>query len=209
MRFHLGILIVLQCVFSVSAFAADIAAITQQFRASFRDDTIYTDGRCGPNVTRFIDILKNKRINIRGLQIVEIKDRGLSSLEGAHPYLARGRGSLQRNGPCAERGTRAPGEAEWFHHVILTADGMVFDFDYTNNPTVVTLNEYFITMFLPPEARGDVERISRSLGNYGAEFFDVDLARPNFQGAKVSSGKLKELFPSWFTPEQLCRNNLL
>lgn len=192
-----------------SAFAADVAAITTQFRASFRDDSIYTDGRCGPNLTRFIDLLKTKRIDIQGLQILAIKDRGFNSLEGAHPYLARERGNLRISGPCPGRPVRPPGEAEWFHHLVLVAEGTVFDFDYTNNPTVVALNDYFLTMFLAPEARGDVERIQRSLGNYGVDFHDIDTTQHLYMGTSVRSGKLKDLYPAWFAPEQLCRNNLL
>lgn len=189
----------------VTAIAADLPALTKLFKTHFWDDKIYNfdQSDCGGNVIRFAKLAQSLKIDLTNVQIAKIVDKGLSSLSGAHPYVAREEGDIFRPTP-ATRPHFEVGECEWFHHAILIADGLVIDFDYTNEARLVPLKDYFFHMFLAPEYQKDAKKARQYLGAYSIKSYDLDFKASELKGPVKLDGKLADLFPTWFDPSLNC-----
>jgi hypothetical protein len=121
--------------FSVSAAFANHREIEAVFVRAWSTD--YTENRCGPNIEKFVTRLAREGVALEKAEVVEITNLG-GSLFG---MLNAERGRTDNPRFTTE-------ERNWYHHVVLLADGYIFDFDFMDQPTVLPVAEYFEQMFL-------------------------------------------------------------
>ncbi len=105
----------------------------------------YRAGRCADNIEGLLHAARSRGIRLSDAWIIRIENQGFSAFGLVNAEHAR-----QAGGRIWESSSPEfhPGEANWYFHVILLADGLVFDFDYFNAPTVHPVARYFETMFL-------------------------------------------------------------
>ncbi len=130
-----------------SALLVLVLAVTQSDRAAAapalealfqnRFETHYQERRCGDNILGLVRAARDQGIALEEARILMIENMGYSTFGMINVELARGSGKAG-----------APGETNWYHHVILESEGRIYDFDYTNQPTVMGVREYFERMFL-------------------------------------------------------------
>ena len=117
--------------------AADPARLTELFRDGFV--SMYAPGGCGNNILRLIQKAEEARIPLKDAQVIVLENEGGSVFGMLNVESARDE--------------RWPGEKNWYFHVILVHGGLVYDFDYTNDPVVDTVESYLERMFLHEERR--------------------------------------------------------
>lgn len=115
-----------------TALAADLPALTQLFKENY--NSFYEHRRCGANVARLVEAAQALGID----------------LDGAYPLEVRGAGFLETSG-FYTRGDVDQRAMLGYYHVVLVADGYVFDFDLAA-PLVLTLENYVRLQFTPPHA---------------------------------------------------------
>lgn len=102
----------------------------------------YKAGKCGDNIMRLLDAARDAGIDARDARMLVIENKGISGLGLVNVALARG-------GSHVRTGEQLPASARnWYHHVILELDCLVYDFDFTNEPKVLPLRRYLQEMFL-------------------------------------------------------------
>lgn len=114
------------------SFAADLKALSKIFKDNY--NTFYEYRRCGANVARLVEAAQAQGID----------------LNGAYPLEIRGAGFLETSG-FYTRGDIDERVMLGYYHVVLVADGYVFDFDLAR-PLVLTLENYVRLQFTPPTA---------------------------------------------------------
>lgn len=125
-----------------------LSALTELFHSRFR--TGYVANQCGSNISHFVQTALSQNLEISDAQVVMIENKGWSVFGMVNAELAREEGPKIANA-VAGGPQFHPGETNWYHHFILIYDGHVFDFDFTNKPTVLPAQEYFDKMFLEEE----------------------------------------------------------
>lgn len=115
-----------------ASFAADLKALSKLFKENY--NTFYEYRRCGANVARLVEAAQTQGIDLRG----------------AYPLEVRGAGFLETSG-FYTRGDVDERVMLGYYHVVLVADGYVFDFDLAR-PLVLTLENYVRLQFTPPTA---------------------------------------------------------
>jgi len=138
-RFSLLIGLVLQLILS-SAYAD--SELSAQFSRTFT--TNYVAGQCGDNVIGLVERSEDRRLNLNTARILEITNVGFSVFGLINAEFARGKG---RQG--------APGETNWYHHVVLEKDGLIYDYDFGNTPAVTPIAKYFEKMFLVEKKKAE------------------------------------------------------
>lgn len=111
------------------------AELIKMFKDSYT--THYVSGRCGDNITGLVTRADTNRINLNQANILIIENKGFSVMGMVNVEYARG---VRRDGK--------PGPMNWFHHVVLEKDGLIYDYDYGSTPQVVSVKSYFDKMFL-------------------------------------------------------------
>lgn len=109
--------------------------LIKMFKDSYTSN--YVEGRCGDNITGLATRANEKRLNLNQANVLIIENKGGSLMGMVNVEFARNRG---RNG--------SPGYMNWFHHVVLEKDGLIYDYDFGSSPQVVKVNQYFDKMFL-------------------------------------------------------------
>ncbi len=101
----------------------------------------YVPRQCHDNILDFATSLRDRE----GLYMVTIENKGFSTFGMVNAEVARD----QHMGQPETR------EKNWFHHVILMdRRGLVYDFDYTEKPSIVKMADYLETMYLDePECK--------------------------------------------------------
>jgi hypothetical protein len=117
--------------------ADDPVRLGEIFREGFV--SMYAPGGCGNNILRLVMKAEEARIPLKDAQVVVLENEGGSVFGMLNVESARD--------------ARWPGEKNWYFHVILVHGGLVYDFDYTNDPIVDTIEDYFERMFLREERR--------------------------------------------------------
>lgn len=118
------------------------AGLKDQFTKTYGSH--YVEGKCGLNILNLLDRSEADGDDIYNAHVLEITNEGFSVFGLVNAEWARG---------AAARGTQ-PGERNWYHHVVLEDDGLIYDFDFANEATVLPVKEYFEKMFLE-EKKGD------------------------------------------------------
>lgn len=145
---------------------SDARKLTMLFKARFDKD--YEERQCGRNIMRLLQKAQQQGINADNARMIHITNIGNSVFGMVNAERARG-------GYRASTGEQfPPGEVNWYFHVLLELDCLVFDFDFLNEPVVLSLHDYFELMFLdevPPEL--PFYRVGREekLKNYEIEVY--------------------------------------
>jgi len=149
------LLITLISLFSHGVFAQKNPALFNQFKKDFSKN--YVENQCGSNILGFLGRAEKSGQKIYNAHILEISNKGFSLFGLINAEFARESGRLNPN--SASDGMRnLPGETNWYHHVVLELDGEIYDFDFGNQPKVVSVKDYFEKMFLDdkkPSEGGD------------------------------------------------------
>lgn len=133
--------ILLLSLLSAHATFADPKLI-QEFKKTF--ESHYEAGKCGPNIVSLLQRASSQGINISKARILEIENKGFSVFGMLNAEYAR------ESGPHG-----SAGETNWFHHVILEKDGLIYDYDFGNSPQIVSTKEYFEKMFLVEKKKAE------------------------------------------------------
>lgn len=126
------LLIVLFSLTISSAFAD--RELVRHFKETF--STHYQAGRCGDNITGLTARANVKRINLNNANILVVVNKGGTVFGMVNVEVARG---ALRTGP---------GPKNWYHHVVLENNGLIYDYDFTDTPRVARVKDYFQYMFL-------------------------------------------------------------
>lgn len=173
MKKQLILILVVFQLFISQAFAD--AELIKMFKDSFT--TNYVSGRCGDNITGLATRADEKRINLNNANILIIDNPGFTNFGMVNVEMARG---ALRSGP---------GPMNWFHHVVLEKDGMIYDFDFTNQPKIVSINVYFQNMFLSDKkgVGSDTDYVNpeSKLKDYGVEIL------PAYEMLKARRARVK------------------
>jgi hypothetical protein len=132
-------------------------------------------------------------INLANANIVEITNAGFSVFGMVNVEQARESG--RRNPDPTSLWRNLPGERNWYHHVVLEMDGFIFDYDFTNSPTVLSKKQYFDSMFfneLRSNQGGDfyVGR-EEKMKDYRIEFYDAIDGLNSFENRTRGPAKTK------------------
>ena len=103
--------------------------LVQLFTHSF--NTLYESNRCGENVLAFTQLAAQHGLVTPQSYILQITHRGGTELDPVWGLKARGEG-LKR----------------WMFHAVFESDGLIFDFDFGDQPRVVSVQQYFHEMFV-------------------------------------------------------------
>ena len=144
------ILLLLSFFFVTHSFAD--TELVKHFTSTFNSN--YEASRCGDNILQLLERAEKLQINLNGARIIEITNTGNSVFGMVNAEFARESGRLNPQYPAS--GFRnLPGETNWFHHVVLEKDGLIYDYDFGNNPKVVPVRTYFEKMFLTEKKRSE------------------------------------------------------
>jgi len=154
--------------------------------------TAYESGQCGKNVMGLLNEAHRHEVDVASARILKITNEGNTVFGMVNAELARG-------GRHVRHGTQRPvEESNWYHHIVLEMDCMVYDFDYLNAPTVTPLQGYLENMFLNEHPRGkfpvgrDVKLRDYRVKIYNAPDYFANPARPAAGGSLWLSGLLQE-----------------
>lgn len=178
---------------SFTSLSADLNRIKLEFENAYYSN--YEEGQCGLNIDGFAKNLSKQGVDIGGVILVYVDGGG-----DLWAYSARS-------------GYGDPVRRVWFHHYIMlipAVDNMdvynqpkdllqyyVVDFDFLNQPTIVTFKDYLEQMFMPPSTRANKDRIARDINLGLMKFSLVDAPRSiSIHNAKDvrDSKKLKKEF---------------
>lgn len=180
----------------ISSFAAVASSeMVNLFTKSFY--THYESGRCGDNIIGLLSEAHEQGIDISKARILEISNKGYSVFGLLNVEFARESG--RRNPDYPNSGlANLPGERNWYHHVVLEHNGLIFDFDFGNTPSVVSVADYFEKMFLIEKKReeggnfyvGREEKLNKyAIVNHSAEAV-IEARRNNMASPKAEDVKL-------------------
>ena len=116
-----------------------IAAIPQELPAIFAEsyEEDYRAYHCDFNIHSLLQRMSQQRISLRGSYVLYLYDpEDLGALFGNGGY------SDGINPSSPRQRVRA-----WGFHVVLDYQGMILDLDYTEEPLIVPIQEYFMSMF--------------------------------------------------------------
>lgn len=117
------------CLLSLSSFAADVKSLKNLFQDNY--DNFYEQRYCGRNIQRLLTNAKAKNIDLTSAYVLKIAGGGFLETSGFYT----------RTDPN-ERAMLG------YFHMILVADGYVFDFDLYE-PLVLKLEDYIRLQFTP------------------------------------------------------------
>ncbi len=134
-------------------------ALKQTFAEAFRSKKVYRCLECHLNVMRFFDLL---RANYPSYDFSEIKvlyiahqKMPFDSSEDVGFHIKGARGSVQQD--------RANEFVFWNFHVVIEFRGKIYDFDFTDSPTPLSLRDYIGEFFMTSK------EISELAQAYGVE----------------------------------------
>lgn len=137
--------LILIALITLSTSLAQAAGLDQIFASTFYSG--YRSGYCGDNVMNLIKRANQDGVDVSRAKIVTIVNKGFTVFGMVNAEYVRNTGKLLAK-PTAEGLKFAPGESNWYHHVILELDGEIYDFDFGNVPLVADAQAYFDKMFL-------------------------------------------------------------
>jgi len=177
-------------IFQASALAADIKALKKLFESTWT--TNYVEGRCGLNIENLVSKAMDENIDLSGAQIIGLKDIGGWMFGMVNAVQAR------------EATRFGPGETNWYFHVFLLAEGMVFDYDFTNSPRIININEYMHEMYLPKEKWKDLKYKESKMKLFELELYPAEdylyrLRARQSRSEVATKIRFKDYMPSFFT----------
>lgn len=130
----------------------------------------YIPGKCGINILTFFKRLESEGLEIQGLSLVYLENKGFSVFGMVNAEKAR----AQINGTLKSE------EKNWYHHIFaIDRNGMVYDFDYTESPKPTPFRKYIEDMYLNeneclnPKAAEFCAGRKDKLADYQLKLFDA------------------------------------
>jgi hypothetical protein len=117
--------------------------------------TNYVSGRCGENILRLVTDADRAGINFYNAKIIQLENKGFSVFGMLNVEMARESGRLNPAYPASSTFRNLPGERNWYHHVVLEMDGLIFDYDFGNAPKIIPVADYFEQMFLKEKTKAE------------------------------------------------------
>ncbi|MDH4467559.1 MAG: hypothetical protein QE271_05825 [Bacteriovoracaceae bacterium] len=152
--------------------AADVKKLTSLFEKIY--NTHYTPVLCGKNIQKFLALAEQAGIDLNNSEVWNVKGNGHFETSGFHTRSSTTRRSMLG-----------------FFHVILYADGHIFDFDL-QGPHVLNTYQYARLMFTPPSNPFPVGSVRhdfhKDLKGWTIEAFD---AKDHIQNIQTSLWKRK------------------
>lgn len=176
--------------------AADVERLKALFEKNFH--TFYQEGKCGQNIERLVRAAVRQGIDLSGAEVVHLENQGLDTFGMVAAHQARETVDWD--------GNRVGIDMNWFFHVVLLADGYVFDFDFRNVPTVLDVRSYFYENFLPTKKKQDFGFRSGKLGSYLLTLYSVRAADPEESSSPSLLNPprtfyMREYLKDWFLPQ--------
>lgn len=126
---------------------ASTPSLEQIFTEGFYSSEHYESGKCGVNIMNLLERAEQAGVDISRAHILEITNKGFTGFGLVTAEHVRQRGRLNPDYPAS--GLRyLPGNMNWDFHAVLELDGNIYDYDFGNEPQVVSIPEYFEKMFL-------------------------------------------------------------
>lgn len=144
--------------------AADVRGLKDLFRRSFWTG-MYQENYCGQNIERFVRAAQKEGINLDNSYVIQIVNAGFDTFGLVSALSVREQGKKFDPAP-KQPPYRDIGWMNWNFHVVLVADGEVFDFDFMNQATVYKLPKYLDEQFIPVAKRADVKYKKDKIGPY-------------------------------------------
>lgn len=161
-------------IFPISQALAD-SELLKMFKDSF--STHYVSGRCGDNITGLVTRADEKRINLNQANVLIIENKGSNTFGMINVEMARG---ALRSGA---------GPMNWYHHVILEKDGLIYDYDYTNAALVEKTKSYFQKMWLS-DKKGSGSSIDYVNPEEKLDDYEVEII-PAYEMLKARRNRMK------------------
>jgi hypothetical protein len=139
--------------FSVATASAD-RGLPELFAETFYS-VDYVENECRENIFRFVESASANGLELRNAEIWMIEDYSGRIDQGVTGVVARN--------PEAPSRTR---ENRWDYHTVLFDDGMIYDFDFTNEPQPIEESAYWLEMYLTGKERSDKSTRLEKIGNY-------------------------------------------
>lgn len=128
-----------------SAFAK--STMSEVFASTFR--TTYVANQCGTNIMNLVKQASQAGVDVSNASIVQITNKGNFNFGMVGAFQAREEGPRYQT---PVNGFKfAPGLTSWYFHVVLEQDGLIFDYDFGNEPLVLPAAAYFEAMLLPEQ----------------------------------------------------------
>lgn len=171
----LAVSFLLLLVSSVS-WASELEGLKQLFRENFYNDDIYTENECAENVMRFAQLAKRKGLALVGSEILKIENYGIDNFGLVGALAARNGGNIVRdeNGNVVIPNRWMAGSRNWHFHAVFAYYGQIFDFDFTNSPTVLKEPHYWREMYLTDIEGHKPQRAMSRIGNYQITSYNID-----------------------------------
>jgi hypothetical protein len=123
-------LIWLFLLFSQTLLAADVESLKRLFDENY--NRLYQHGMCGKNIERLLQEARRDQLDLSGSYVLKIEGAGFLETSGFF-----------------SRHNKNNREMLGYFHVVLVADGVVFDFDLADRLTPM-LEHYVRLQFTPP-----------------------------------------------------------
>lgn len=142
----------------VSAFAS--APMKKLFTETFTSN--YSARDCFNNIVRLLEMAEKRKININNANILRMTNEGTSVFMHIKAEHARG--------------IKAPEDKSWYFHAVLEMDGLIYDYDFGQTPSVLPVSAYFDKMFFSEVMKfpGDFKYVGaeRKKEDYQVEILD-------------------------------------
>lgn len=197
---------ILLILFSTPSFAADLAQLRELFVKNFKSK--YESRKSVQNIENLVRDAIEQGIDLMGAELVEIRNEARETYGLISVFQARELSPSSGDRGMSPSYSRTP--LNWSFHHFLLADGMVFDFDFRNDPTILTIDSYINEMFIPKSRQDDPIYRKKKMADYLLQFYSLhpkqtkqsDLTLNNrifFQSHKY---RLSEKLQEWFSPEK-------
>ncbi len=122
----------------------------------------YRAQRCGENIRELLTYAEAKSLKISDAKVLVLRNKGLSVFGQVNALHAR-TPSLQYSA----------NERNWRFHVLLMKGHFIYDFDFGNEPKIISVDQYFYKMFLNEEARSSFKiDPEQKMDDYIVEFYN-------------------------------------
>lgn len=194
------ILIILSALFSFHSFAADLVGISHIFKKTFWTSH-YQERFCGRNIEGLVQKAIDARLDLSNAQILQITDPHGSMFGMVQAVVARESGRLIE--PARTLPKRNPGVMNWYFHVVLMVEGKILDYDFTNQPRILSLNQYMNEMFIPADKmtnkKWKIDKMkSYRLKSFPAEDYMLRLSQRMTVQEIATETLLKDVIPGFF-----------
>lgn len=162
------LLITIIATLSFSAYSSEnLGALKILFKKNF--NTLYAANQCGKNIRNLLALARSQNIDVNQGRIVKVTNRGNTVAHQVPVMKAREAGAIIddvyfqyfkktrtghrqiKNIPKHVR-VREAGATRWaYYHDFFLFENHIFDFDFTNQPRVLTKDAYVNDMFLPKD----------------------------------------------------------